>query len=153
MHRWARFAHKLAHLMPLPVLPALFRELATQRESKKISQREFGERAGFSEEQINRWERLRNLPLKPNKPNEPTYEGDPGDPGGDLARVVDAYAKEVDKDPFELWTAALKRAQRERANYEDWLNGGKKGRHPMVPNGPSDQTTQAVDAIRRQQET
>lgn len=127
--------------MPLPVIPALFRELAAERERLKVSRKKFAERTGHSERTIERWEQLEHLPLK--------ADGD--DVGGDLARAVDAYAEISDKSPFQLWSAALKRAERERKSYEAWL-GTSKPRPPHPLREPSQRTRRAVDEIRRQTE-
>lgn len=116
--------------MPLPVIPALFKELADERRRKGAPRSAVAEKCGVTEQTVERWELLANLPLRAKTV----------DPGGDLARAVDGYAEVTNKSPFTLWTAALKRAKRERAAYEETLKS--------QPPRPSPRAKRAVGALR-----
>jgi transcriptional regulator with XRE-family HTH domain len=129
--------------MPLPVIPALFRELSEERRRSGLSQEELAERTGYSTRTIERWEQLKNLPMKPGK--------NPEDPGGGLAKAVDAYAAISPRSPFELWTAAVKRAEDNRTDYEEWLASNDPTKpNPFLDREPSPDSQQVVDEIRRQ---
>lgn len=110
--------------MALPVLQALLRELAAAREAADVSQEKMEKEMGADVRKLTAYENVRRLP-----------ETTKLDPGGGLAQVVDLYSEATGKDPFELWSAALRRAEKERAAYEEWLKGGCKGEHPMRPTG------------------
>jgi hypothetical protein len=120
--------------MPLPVIPALFKEMAEQRRKKKVPRSAVAERCRVTEQTVERWESLTHLPLRAKE----------ADPGGDLARAVDGYSEVTDKSPFDLWTAAINRATRERKRYEATLKTQGPSRTP------SPRTKQAVGALRRQ---
>jgi hypothetical protein len=62
--------------MPLPVLPALFKELAIERRKAKRSQQEIADTLGVRVETVERWEKQTSLPLRKSE----------GAPGADLAR-------------------------------------------------------------------
>jgi transcriptional regulator with XRE-family HTH domain len=119
--------------MPLPVIPALFKELADERVRQGVSQREVAELCGVGERTVERWERLENLPLRARA----------SDPGGDLARAVDGYSKATKRSPFDFWTKSAERAQEERKRYEDWLKADPSSPHPSL------RARRAVSAIRR----
>lgn len=119
--------------MPLPVIPALFQQLAQAREEAGATQQQVADACAVKLRTVERWEALENLPLRANKQ----------DPGGDLARAVDGYSRVTKQSPFDLWNAALKKAQRERKKYEDWLKA-------PTDTHPSRRTRQAIDALRRQ---
>ncbi len=116
--------------MPLPVIPALFKEMADARRKEGGTRAAVAEKCGVTETTVERWENLKHLPLRTGEQ----------DPGGDLARAVDGYAKVTGRQPFDLWTAALNRAKKEKRAYEASLNGS--------PAGPSRRTKRSVDAIR-----
>lgn len=118
--------------MPLPVIPALFKEMADARRKAGKSRAEIAAACGVGERTVERWENLEHLPLRAKE----------DDPGGDLARAVDGYAAKTERSPFDLWTATLDRAARERKSYEKSLKA--------PPRGPSPKTKRAVDAMRRQ---
>lgn len=116
--------------MPLPVIPALFKELAEERRRKKVPRSAVAAKCGVGEQTVERWESLTHLPLRAKE----------SDPGGDLARAVDGYAAVTKKAPFDLWAAALDRAKRERKTYEASLK--------TPPTAPSPKSKRAVDALR-----
>jgi len=120
--------------MPLPVIPALFKEMADVRRKTGKPRSAVAENCGVGEQTVERWERLKHLPLRAGEQ----------DPGGDLARAVDGYAKVTGREPFELWTAAIDRAKRERKTYEKTLKASR---------GPSPQTKQAATEIRHRKAT
>lgn len=119
--------------MPLPVIPSLFKVMADERRKRKVPRSAVATKCGVTEQTVERWEKLTHLPLRAGE----------ADPGGDLARAVDGYSAVTDLSPFDLWTAALERAKRERKAYEASLKA-------QPPPGPSPQTKQAVDAPRPQ---
>jgi hypothetical protein len=135
-HHFGPFAHKVpGQPMPLPVIPALFQHLAQAREEAGATQEAVAQACEVKLRTVERWEALENLPMRANK----------RDPGGDLARAVDGYSRVTKQSPFDLWTAAIHRAQGERKKYEEWLKA-------PTDDHPSRRTRQAVDAIRRQRE-
>jgi hypothetical protein len=121
--------------MPLPVIPALFKEMAHQRKTKNKTLGEVATAVKRSKRTIERWEKTRSLPLKQNDE----------DPGGDVARAVDGYSKVLeDTTPFDLWSAALERAKKERRNYERSL--ARKARE--APKSRAKQVSKPTDQRR-----
>jgi hypothetical protein len=120
--------------MVLPVIPALFKEMAAQRQKSGRPQGDVAKALKRHPRTIERWENLENLPMRANE----------DDPGGDLARAVAGYAEVLDTDPISLWTDALQRAKRERKNYEASLKA--------VEPGPSLRSRRAAAAPRPRSE-
>lgn len=119
--------------MALPVLPALFKEMAKQRTDKGRTRKEVALACEVEERTVERWENLKSLPVRAKE----------DDPGGDLARAVEGYARILGVDEADLWAAAVKRAGAERSAYE----ARTRPKH-----GPSQATLRAVTALHRHSE-
>jgi len=120
--------------MPLPVLQALLREMATARQEKGVSYDRMKKEFGADPRKLTGLENVRRLP-----------ESSKTDPGGGLAQVVDTYSAATGRDPLDLWSAAIERAKRERTAYEEWLKAGCEGPHPMRPTG--DRSSKALGEL------
>jgi transcriptional regulator with XRE-family HTH domain len=120
--------------MALPVLPALFKEMAKQRTEKGRTRKEVALACEVDERTVERWENGKNLPVRAKE----------DDPGGDLARAVEGYALILDVSEADLWAAGIVRAGRERKAYE----ARTRPKH-----GPSQATLRAVAALRRHSKT
>ena len=132
-------------LRVLRVIPALFEELASARAKAGKKPVHVAAILDVDQRTVERWEQLRNLPLR---------QGEGGEPGDDLARAVAAYAEVSEQTPFALWDGALKRAKKAEAKLKRGLASttpaaGDEGAPPKADLGrhlPDDDEDRAESA-------